>query len=199
MNYHCYLAESMGYGDSWHSAGYAINIHANSNLDPNLDQLKDIIKNRLSPTLRNLLTIENDEFGCSVDTFISSKLYESVALVLDIHHHWVQSQGQYIDPSDPRIEYFKESWRGERPLGHYSTSSEILLEGACFSSKPDYTALLNAGHKPSKLRAHSYGCWNTASNDWAIGHLSWTDLEVEAKGKQLSSRQLWEQGFGTKI
>jgi UV DNA damage endonuclease len=193
LNYHAYLAECMGYGDTYHSSGFAINIHANNNLDPLLVRLQDTITNKLSPTLRNLLTIENDEFGCSVDEMIAAGLHNTVALVLDIHHHWVESAGEYIQPTDPRIDHFKSSWRGVRPLGHFSTSSETLLNGACSMTQPDFTLLSAAGHKPSKLRAHSYGCWNEGSNDWALSHLVWTDLEVEAKGKQLASKQLFER------
>jgi UV DNA damage repair endonuclease len=199
LNYHAYLAEIMGFGDTWHSSGFAINIHANNNLDPGLERLKDTIKNRLSLTLRNLLTIENDEFGCSVDEMIAAELYHRVAMVLDIHHHWIESGGQYIQPDDPRIHWFKHSWCGVRPLGHFSTSSEELLEGACSLTQPNYTLLNSAGHKPSKLRAHSFGCWNQGSNDWALGHLSWTDLEVEAKGKQLASRQLYDRAVASGV
>lgn len=193
LEYHGYLAQSMGYGADWHTQGFAINIHANSNLDPDLVQLKSTIQNRLSPTLRNLLTIENDEFGCSLDSMISAGLHSVVPIILDIHHHWVQSNGEYIQPSDPRIDKVKESWRGIRPLGHFSTSSETLLEDACSVTRPDYKVLREEDYKPSKLRAHSYGCWNQGSNDWAISHLIWTDLEVEAKGKQIASRQLYER------
>lgn len=193
LNYHAYFAECMGFGATWHTQGYVINIHANSNLDPDLVRLKDTIDNRLSPTLRNLLTIENDEFGCSVDEMLAADLQDHVAIVLDIHHHWVESNGEYIQPSDPRIDKIKASWRGTRPLGHFSTSSEELLQGACSITQPDYKLLGASGHKPSKLRAHSYGCWNQGSNDWALSHLVWTDLEVEAKGKQIASRQLYER------
>jgi len=193
LNYHAYMAESMGYGADWHTSGFAINIHANNNLDPGLVQLKNVISTRLSSTLRNLLTIENDEFGCSIDEMISAQLYEHVAFVLDIHHHWVESGGEYILPTDPRIDRFKESWRGNRPLSHFSTSSEELLEGSCSVARPDFIALSEAGHKPGKLRAHSYGCWNEGSNEWALSHLVWTDIEVEAKGKQIASRQLYDQ------
>jgi len=199
LNYHAYLAERMSYGDTYHSSGFAINIHANNNLDPGLVQLKDVIANRLSPTLRNLLTIENDEFGCSVDEIIAAKLYDHVALVLDIHHHWVESNGEYILPTDPRIDFYKASWHGIRPLSHFSTSSEELLNGACSVTRPDFIALGTAGHKPSKLRAHSYGCWNEGSNEWALSHLVWTDIEVEAKGKQIASRQLYEQAKRTGV
>lgn len=193
LNYHAYLAESMGYGDNWHSSGYAINIHANNNLDPGLVQMKDTIKNKLSHSLRNLLTVENDEFGCSVDEMIAAELYHVVAFVLDIHHHWVESGGEYIQPDDERIKWFKHSWCGVRPLSHFSTSSEELLEGSCSLTRPDFKLLSAAGHKPSKLRAHSYGCWNEGSNEWALSHLTWTDIEVEAKGKQIASRQLYDQ------
>lgn len=193
LNYHAYLAESMGYGDSWHSQGFAINIHANNNLDPGLSRLQDTIKNKLSPTLRNLLTIENDEFCCSLDEMITAKLYDTVAIVLDIHHHWIESGGEYIAPSDPRIQYVKDSWRGLRPLGHFSTSSETLLKDSCSVAQPDFKVLTEDGFKPSKLRAHSRDCWNQGSNDWALSHLVWTDLEVEAKGKQIASRQLYDR------
>lgn len=193
LHYHGYMVECMGYGDSWHSSGFAINIHANNNLDPGLVQLQSTVKNRLSLTLRNLITIENDEFGCSVDEMIAAGLNHTCAMVLDIHHHWVESGGEYIQPDDPRIETFKHSWMGVRPLSHFSTSSETLLEGACPKTRPDFIALGAAGHKPSKLRAHSYGCWNEGSNEWALSHLVWTDIEVEAKGKQIASRQLYEQ------
>ena len=101
LHYHGFVAESMGFGDTWHSNGFAINIHANNNLDPGLEQIKSTIANKLSPTLRNLITIENDEFGCSVDEMISAKLYESAALVLDIHHHWVESGASTFRPTTP--------------------------------------------------------------------------------------------------
>lgn len=197
LNYHGYLAECMGYGAEWHGSGFAINIHANSNLDPGLVQIKDTIKNKLSLTVRNLLTVENDEFGCSLDEMIAAELYHTVPIVLDIHHHWVESGGEYIQPDDARIDKIKLSWMGVRPLSHFSTSSEELLEGACSLTQPDFIALGAAGHKPSKLRAHSYGCWNEGSNDWALSHLVWTDIEVEAKGKQVASRQLYERAKQT--
>lgn len=193
LSYHEYLATCMGFGNSWHSQGFAINIHANYNLDPKLKQLKDVIRNRLSPSLRNLLTIENDEFGCSLDELISSKLYDFVPIVLDIHHHWIESGGQYIEPDDDRIKWIKQGWKDIRPLGHFSTSSEELLKNSCNLSRPDFDSLRKQGFKPGKLRAHSYDCWNQASNDWALSHLVWTDLEVEAKGKQVASRRLYER------
>ena len=43
-----------------------------------------------------------------------------------------------------------------------------------------------------ELRRHSDRMWNRAINDWALGHLGWADLEVEAKAKNLASHDLAE-------
>ena len=193
LNYHGRLAAAMGYGDTWHSDGYAINIHANVRQDPDLKQFIDVVNNRVDSTVRNLITLENDEFGCSVDDIVASDVADHVALVMDIHHHWVESGGEYIQPDDSRCRVFERSWRGQRPLGHFSTSSEILLNGHDPLVRPDFKMLLSGGHKPGKLRAHSDLCWNQDVNSWALSHLTWTDLEVEAKGKNLASRGLYEQ------
>lgn len=192
LEYHADLARFMGYGDTWHSSGYAINIHANFRQDPDLKQIRRTIANDVSPEVRNLITLENDEFGCGVDEFVSSKCYEDVALVLDIHHHWVRSKGEYIDPLDPRVERYRESWRGVRPLGHYSLPQpEIMPNGFSTTVAPDFVAL---GMSQTKVRSHSDLCWNSANNDWALAHLKYMDIEVEAKGKNIAQRQLYEQG-----
>lgn len=193
LEYHGKLADYMGYGQDWHSSGFAINIHANSRQDSGLKRFLDIVNSRVSSTVRNLITLENDEFSCSVDDIVSSGIGESVALVLDIHHHWVESGGEYIEPTDSRCSVFRESWRGLRPLGHFSTSQESLLSGHCIKTKPDFKSLVNQGLKPGKLRSHSDLCWNSDVNDWAIRHLTWMDLEVEAKSKNLASHGLYEQ------
>jgi UV DNA damage repair endonuclease len=115
-----------------------------------------------------------------------------VALVLDIHHHWINS-GQYIDPADPRVLRVIESWRGERPALHFSTSREDILVDHDASVRPDLAELLARGFKKQKLRAHSDFCWNTAVNDWALSFSDNFDIQVEAKGKNLASQQLYER------
>jgi hypothetical protein len=50
-----------------------------------------------------------------------------------------------------------------------------------------------AGYKKQKLRAHSDFMWNTAVNEWALSHLSWGDIMVEAKAKNLASFALADQ------
>jgi UV DNA damage repair endonuclease len=197
LEYHAYLAELMGFGDSWHSCGFAINIHANNNIDPGLVRFLDIFQTRLSKTLQNLLTIENDEFSCNVDDLVASRIGDHIALVLDIHHHWIASKGEYIAPDDPRIDCFKNSWRGQRPLGHFSTSQQSELQSLSFEDLdklPNYKDLIANGGKVRDLRKHSNNCWNMAVNRWALSHMSWTDLEVEAKGKNWAAQTLYLQG-----
>jgi hypothetical protein len=108
-----------------------------------------------------------------------------VALVLDIHHHWINT-GEYIDPSDSRVQRVIESWRGVRPTCHYSVSREDILVDHDAGTRPDLAELLGRGYKKQKLRAHSDFYWNRAVNRWAAGFLDNFDIQCEAKGKNLA-------------
>ena len=120
---------------------------------------------RLTPEARNTITIENDENSWGLDA--SLELQKHVALVVDIHHHWCHSAGEYIQPNDDRIKRVIDSWRGVRPAMHYSVSREDLLVDHSTSIKPDFEKLLEQGYKKAKLRAHSDYYWNDAVNEWA--------------------------------
>lgn len=187
FEYHADMARWMGYGSTWHDHGFMINVHLSGKGGP--DKFLRTLK-RLSPEARNLITIENDEVSNGLD--ISLLVAEHVALVLDIHHHWVKT-GEYIDAADPRVLRVIESWRGVRPAIHFSTSREDLLVGHDAGVRPDLDALLARGHKKQQLRAHSDFCWNHAVNDWALTFCDQFDTEVEAKGKNIASEQLYEQ------
>jgi hypothetical protein len=76
---------------------------------------------------------------------------------------------------------------------HYSVSREDLLVGHCPRTRPDLAALLGQGLKKQKIRAHSDFMWNTAVNEWALTFTDQFDIEVEAKGKNLASEQLYRQ------
>jgi UV DNA damage repair endonuclease len=122
----------------------------------------------------------------------SLELADHLALVLDIHHHWVK-EGEYILPTDDRCLRIIDSWRGVRPVIHYSVSREDYLVGHNIDQSPDLDTLLESGHKKQKLRAHSDYYWNNAVNDWAIEHLSWADMMCESKAKNLASFQLHDK------
>jgi UV DNA damage repair endonuclease len=187
FEYHADMARWMGYGSTWHDHGFGINVHLSGKGGPAkfLQTLK-----RLSPEARNLITIENDEMANGLG--VTLQVADHVALVLDIHHHWVNS-GEYIEPTDDRVKQVIDSWRGVRPLIHLSTSREDVLIDHCTQTRPDLSKLLAQGYKKQKLRAHSDFLWNTAVNNWALSFDEQFDIEVEAKGKNLASAQLLEQ------
>ena len=145
---------------------------------------------QLTPEARNLIAIENDEMSNGLDVTLA--VADSVALTLDIHHHWINT-GEYIEPMDPRAQRVVESWRGVRPALHYSVSREDVLVGHDPRTRPDLDALLAGGFKKQKLRAHSDFYWNHAVNDWALGFADNFDIQCEAKGKNLASEQVYEQ------
>ena len=186
FEYHADMARWMGYGETWHDHGFKINVHLSGKGGPAkfLQTLK-----RLSPEARNLITIENDEMTNGLDTTLA--VSQHVALVLDLHHHFIKT-GEYISSDDDRISYIVDSWRGVRPALHYSLSREDELIDHNSKIRPNLAELLAIGHKKQKLRAHSDFMWNDACNEWALTHLEWADIQVEAKGKNLASQQLFE-------
>jgi UV DNA damage repair endonuclease len=120
----------------------------------------------------------------------SCELVNDCALVLDIHHHWIRT-GAYIQPTDDRVKRIIDSWRGVRPVLHYSVSREDVLVDHCNQTRPDLVELVAGSYKKQKLRAHSDFYWNSAVNEWAVEHLSWGDIMCEAKGKNLASEQIY--------
>jgi len=191
FEYHVDIARWMGYGVQFQD--FKINVHISGKKGP--QGIIDVLP-RLSPEARNTITIENDENSWGLEA--SLELAGHCGLVIDIHHHWVNSGGEYIDPSDDRIKRVIDSWRGVRPTMHYSISREDYLPDHSPNTRPDYQQLLATGHKKAKLRAHSDMMWNTACNDWALRFWDDFDIMVEAKHKNLANQQLHKQ-FTKKI
>ena len=188
FEYHADMARWMGYGASWHDHGFKINVHLSGKGGPD-KFLKTL--GRLTPEARNLITIENDEMTNGLDCTIT--VGEHVALVLDLHHHWINSDGEYITPTDDRVQRVIDSWRGTRPVLHYSVSREDLLLDHCTRTRPDLPELLARGYKKQQLRAHSDFYWNTGVTDWALTFRDNFDICCESKGKNLASQAVHER------
>jgi len=182
FEYHVNVIRWMGYGQQFQD--FKCNVHISGRKGP--AGIKDALK-RLTPEARNTITIENDENKWGIDD--SLELANDLALVLDIHHHWCR-EGEYIDRNDKRIRTIIDSWRGVRPVIHYSVSREDVLKGFSTSIRPNMDTLLEQGYKKAKLRAHSDYMWNDAVNDWALSHWDWADIMVESKCKNLASQAL---------
>ena len=185
FEYHADIIRYMGYGQKWQD--FKCNVHISGRQGP--AGIKAILP-RLSTEARNTITIENDENAWGLEA--SLELEKDVALVVDVHHHWVRT-GEYIDSTDDRIKRVIDSWRGMRPAMHYSTSREDLLTDHNTEVRPSMGQLLEHGYKKAKMRAHSDFCWNTACNDWVLTFWEDFDIIVEAKMKNVASKQLYNQ------
>jgi len=184
FEYHVDVIRWMGYGRSFQD--FKCNVHISGRQGP--AGIRNIIP-RLSPEARNVITIENDENSWGIDS--SLELGGDLALVLDIHHHWVRT-GEYIRPTDDRYLRVIDSWQGVRPVIHYSYSrDEHLPEGFAHNTMLDFSALLEAGHKKAKLRAHSDWYPNPVANEWALSFLDTADIMCESKMKNLASIELY--------
>ena len=185
FEYHTDVIRWMGYGKTFQD--FKCNVHISGRNGPT--GIRNAIK-RLSPEARNVLTIENDENKWGIAD--SLELVNDCALVLDIHHHWCR-EGEYIQPNDDRFARVIDSWRGVRPAIHYSYSrTEQLPEGYAHDTLPDMPALLEAGYKKGKLRAHSDWYPNDDVNDWALEFLDYADIMCESKMKNLASIDLYK-------
>ena len=185
FEYHVDVARWMGFGQQYQD--FKINVHISGRKGP--AGILDVYP-RLSPEARNTITIENDENSWGIEA--SLELGHKLALVLDIHHHWVKT-GEYIQPSDDRYSRIVDSWRGVRPVIHYSVSREDILIDHDVNALPNMDKLLEQGYKKQKLRAHSDFMWNNAVNDWALSFNETADIMVESKAKNLASIKLFEQ------
>ena len=186
FEYHIDMARWMGFGKSFQD-GCKVNVHVGGRLGP-----QGIIKayDRLSLEARNLLTIENDEFSWGLDDVLF--LREKLAIVLDIHHHWIKS-GEYISSKDDRVKQVIESWRGVTPTMHYSLSPEEILVnklGHPDNKLPTLHELLQQGIPRTELRAHSDYYWNQAANEWVCTFSDRFNIMCEAKTKHNAALQL---------
>ena len=185
FEYHTDMARWMGYGKTFQD--FKINVHISGREGP--DGIRRALT-KLSPEARNCITIENDEMTWGIDSSI--ELVKDCALVLDIHHHWINS-GEYIDPNDDRVKRIIDSWRGVRPVIHYSVSREDCLVNHPRHQRPALSPLIEAGYKKQKLRAHSEFYWNSAVNTWALGFRDQFDIMCESKAKNLASFALYQE------
>jgi UV DNA damage repair endonuclease len=187
FEYHVDMVRWMGYGKSFQD--FKVNVHISGRKGP--QGIKDVL-GRLTPEARNVITIENDEMSWGIDSSI--ELVDHCALVLDIHHHWINS-GEYIQPTDDRVLRIIDSWRGVRPVIHYSVSREDCLVDHPADVMPDLPVLIANGYKKQKLRAHSNFYWNREVNEWALSFRDKFDIMCESKGKNIASFALHQQSI----
>lgn len=185
FEYHADMARMMGYGKSFQD--FKINVHISGKQGP--DGVRAAHK-RLSTVAQNCITIENEENAWGLDN--SLELADLLPIVLDVHHHWCR-EGEWLSPSDDRVQRVVDSWRGVRPTMHYSQSREDYLVNHPTNVQPNMEALKESGYKKQKLRAHSDHYWNDATNDWVLGYVPTHDIMCESKAKNIASFSLYEK------
>ena len=184
FEYHVTMAKYMGYGANWHDHGFKINVHISGGLGA--DGIIAMLP-KMSPEARNLITIENEEMKWGLDETL--KLADHLAIVLDVHHHWVKT-GEYLQANDDRVKRIRDSWRGVRPNMHYSMPRADCARHLDANGMPDYAMILAKGVKRAELRAHSDFYWCQAANDWVRTYLDQFDIQCEAKAKNLAASAL---------
>jgi len=194
FEYHANMIRWMGFGKEFMDMKCNVHISGRQGHQGIIN-----ILDKLSPEARNTIAIENDEMCHGLDE--SLKLEKHVALVLDIHHHWIRDE-EYIQANDDRVKRVIDSWRGVRPTLHYSYSrDEWLPEPSVLGANHqhgdmhDINDLLDLGCKKQKLRAHSEMYPNEKCNEWALSFWNDFDIQCEAKAKNLASTQLYEQAL----
>jgi UV DNA damage repair endonuclease len=190
FEYHCNMIRWMGFGKEFMDMKCNVHISGKQGYQGIIDVLP-----KLSPEARNTIAIENDEMCWGLDE--SLKLEKHLALVLDIHHHWIRDE-EYIQADDDRVKRIIDSWRGVRPTLHYSYSrDEWIPEGYEHDQLHNISTLIESGAKKQKLRAHSDFYPNANANDWALSFWDNFDIQCEAKAKNLASQQLYKQAIAT--
>jgi UV DNA damage endonuclease len=186
FEYHTDVIRWMGFGKTFQD--FKCNVHISGKQGP--DGIKRVLP-RLSQEARNCITIENDENSWGIEA--SLELADDLALVLDIHHHWIRT-GEYIQPTDDRFKRIVDSWRGVRPAIHYSYSRSEYVSHID-NEFPDMDTLLEQGYKKGKLRGHSDYYPNKKVNEWALSFLDHADIMCESKCKNLASLDLYNQSL----
>jgi UV DNA damage repair endonuclease len=183
LNWHVWYFEAMGYRlNRWHDKGIAINIHGGRKDASVSDVLKGLRKCRKD--LMNVITFENDEFSWGIDRIL--ELSDYVAVVFDLHHHWIHTNGEWLQPNTVTYQHVIDSWRGVRPKIHLSMMQQDSVE--CRADKlPRFE---QATTNRTGLRKHSDYMWNAAIAQLAFRYLKTSDIMCEAKAKNLASHEL---------
>lgn len=185
FEYHADMIRMMGYGRRFQD--FKCNVHIAGRRGG--EGIRAIWP-RLSEVARHCITFENEEKTYGIDDCL--QLADLAPVVLDIHHCWI-NENDYIAPHDPRVARIVDSWRGVRPVMHYSQPVENLQQlGFDSEHKLQMQTLLQVVSKRD-LYAHSARMWNHWTNEYALQFLDRFDIMFEAKDKNLAAGDFYER------
>jgi len=121
VNYLLYwqrVAKHMGYKGLGQD-DFCINIH----LGPKYDTTRDLAHSwaalDLPDTLRNIVTIENNDTRWTIHDLLYVCRLMNMRPVIDVHHHWCVT-GEWLEPTPKLVDEIETLWDGRRPKMHFS-------------------------------------------------------------------------------
>ena len=190
FEYHADMIRMMGYGRQFQD--FKCNVHIAGRLGAEGIRA---IWHRLSQEARNTITFENEEKTYGVDDCIG--LSDLAPVVLDVHHCWI-NENDYIPAQSERVERIIDSWRGVRPVMHYSQPQERLQDlGFSPETKLEMNELLKVVPK-RELYGHSARMWNHWTNGYVTEFLDRFDVMFEAKDKNLAAAEFYQAYVATR-
>ena len=190
FEYHADMIRMMGYGRQFQD--FKCNVHIAGRLGAEGIRA---IWHRLSQEARNTITFENEEKTYGVDDCIG--LSDLAPVVLDVHHCWI-NENDYIPAQSERVERIIDSWRGVRPVMHYSQPQEGLQDlGFSQETKLEMDELLKVVPK-RELYGHSARMWNHWTNGYVTEFLDRFDVMFEAKDKNLAAAEFYQAYVATR-
>ncbi|WP_028694266.1 UV damage endonuclease UvsE [Pseudomonas cremoricolorata] len=185
FEYHADMIRLMGYGQRFQD--FKCNVHIAGRLGAAGVRA---VWPRLSQVARNVITFENDEKTYGLDDCLA--IADLAPVVLDIHHIWIH-ENHHIARHDPRVQNVIDSWRGVRPVLHYSQPPESLQAlGFDAEHKLEIERLLEVLNKRD-LYGHSQTMWNDWTNRYALQFFDAFDVMFEAKHKNLATLDFYQR------
>ncbi|MFF7705977.1 UV damage endonuclease UvsE [Pseudomonas sp. NPDC007930] len=178
FEYHADMIRWMGYGQRFQD--FKCNVHIAGRLGA---EGVRAVWPRLSEVARHCITFENEEKTYGIDACL--QLADLAPVVLDIHHSWI-NEDRRIAPDSPRVQAIIDSWRGVRPVMHYSQPVERLQALGFAADAPLEMDAVLAQVGKTELYGHSAMMWNQVVNRYALAFLDRFDMMFEAKDKNLA-------------
>lgn len=121
LDYHAWIFDQMELPASTY---YAINIHGGTK--GNSKSLINSI-NKLNPSTKNRLTLENDERSYNVQDLYQVYQETGVPICWDSHHHTFNDAGLSLDEG---LNLAKKTWGSIKPVTHLSNTEPSLVNGS---------------------------------------------------------------------
>lgn len=160
LNYHSWIFDQMNFDRTPY---YAINIHGGKK--GNSQKAINTI-NSLPNSVRDRLTLENDEMSFNVKDLLKIHEFTGTPIVLDSHHHAFNTGDMSLEEANNEA---NKTWKNIKPLQHLS-NTEIGLENSNFQNR----------------RKHSYYIHSIPNVQKEAIINNTIDIDVEAKGKNLA-------------